>query len=155
MLEFKLIYGKDGYERTKKLRNDVFVEEQGFRYDYDDKDDISWHIVGYENGSVIGAARMYKLSETSYKIGRVAVRKDCRHNYIGDLMMKTLQDKIVGLGAIEAVVSSQIEARGFYEYEGYEAEGDEYLEEGALHILMKKDLSKPCRRCCQITEEEK
>lgn len=148
MLEFKLIYGIDGYNAAKSLRDEVFIDEQGFKYDYDEYDSRSWHIVGYEKDTLIGTARMFEHGDRVYKIGRVAVKKDYRGGYIGDLMMKTLQDKIVGLGGIEAVVSSQVQVRGFYEYEGYEQVGDEYLEEDYPHILMKLDLTKPQRRCC-------
>ena len=98
MLEFKLIYGIDGYNAAKSLRDEVFIDEQGFKYDYDEYDSRSWHIVGYEKDTLIGTARMFEHGDRVYKIGRVAVKKDYRGGYIGDLMMKTLQDKIVGLG---------------------------------------------------------
>ncbi len=147
MLEFKQIYGIDGYNKAKALREEVFMSEQGFGFDYDEYDDVSWHIVGYDGDTLIGAARMYKLTDTTYKIGRVAVKKEYRRGYVGDLMMKTLQDKIVTLGGIEAVVSSQLGAKDFYAYEGYKQEGDVYIEAGAEHVLMKLDLTKPHRNC--------
>ena len=50
MLEFKLIYGSDGYNAAKKIRETVFMEEQGFSYDKDEHDCEAWHIVGYEKG---------------------------------------------------------------------------------------------------------
>lgn len=147
MLEFKQIYGIDGYNAAKTLREEVFIEEQGFRCEHDEKDFEAWHIVGYDGGVLIGTARMYHLKDKSYKIGRVAVKKAYRRGYIGDLMMKTLQDRIVGLGGIEAVVSAQLPAKDFYLKEGYEPCGDVYLDEGTEHILMKLDLTKP-HRCC-------
>ena len=147
MLAFKQIYGIDGYNAAKALRDEVFIAEQGFSSDYDKFDDVAWHIVGYDGDLLIGTARVYKLSDTTYKIGRVAVKKSYRRGYIGDLMMKTLQDRIVTLGGIEAVVSSQLDVKGFYEYEGYEQEGDTYLEDGVKHISMKLDLTKPHRSC--------
>ncbi|MBQ8637241.1 MAG: GNAT family N-acetyltransferase [Clostridia bacterium] len=147
MLAFKQIYGIDGYNAAKALRQEVFMDEQGFNVDYDEHDDKAWHIVGYDGDLLIGTARVYKLTDTTYKIGRVAVKKSYRGGYVGDLMMKTLQDKIVTLGGIEAVVSSQLSAKGFYEYEGYELVGDVYIEEGAKHVLMKLDLTRPHRSC--------
>ena len=52
-----------------------------------------------------------------------------------------------GLGGVEAVVSAQCGAEQFYIYEGYERYGEEYFEDGFPHIMMKKDLTKPCRQC--------
>ena len=119
MLEFKQIYGIEGYEKAKPLREEVFMIEQGFSFDKDEYDEMSWHIVGYDKDILIGCARVYRMDKYSYKIGRVAVKKEYRKGYIGDLMMKTLQDKIVTLGGIEAVVYAQLGAKGFYEKEGY------------------------------------
>ena len=148
MLEFKQIFGHEGYLAAAPLREEVFMHEQGFSFDYDEHDDAAYHIVGYDKGVLIGTARVYKLDDRTYIIGRVAVKKEYRHGYIGDLMMKTLQDKIVSLGGVEAVVSSQRTAEAFYIYEGYEPYGEEFDEEGCPHIMMKKDLSKPIRHCC-------
>ncbi len=148
MLVFKQLYGKDGYEKARSLREEVFMGEQGVSFDYDEFDDISWHIVGYDGDTLISTARVYKMSDTAWKLGRVAVKKEYRRGYVGDLMMKTLQDKIVSLGGIEAVVSAQLSAKGFYEKEGYTAKGEPYDEAGSLHILMTMDLSKPQKRCC-------
>lgn len=147
MLEFKLIYGLDGYEKAKSLREEVFMDEQGFTFDYDEMDAESWHIVGYDGDTLIGTARVHKYDDISYKIGRVAVKKDYRKGYVGDLMMKTLQDKIVTLGGIRAVVSSQLGAKGFYEYEGYTPYGELFEVDGAGHIMMELDLTKPHRSC--------
>ncbi|MBQ7793613.1 MAG: GNAT family N-acetyltransferase [Clostridia bacterium] len=152
MLEFKQIYGLEGYKLARPLREEVFMGEQGISFDYDEYDDSSWHIVGYDGDVLIGAARMYKLTDQSWKIGRVAVKKEYRGGYIGDLMMKTLQDKIVTLGGIEAVVSSQAAVKGFYLKEGYIPEGEPYMEAGIEHILMKLDLTKPQKRCCTAAE---
>ncbi len=143
MLEFKQIFGHEGYLASKPLREEVFIGEQGYSNDYDAHDDEAWHIVGYERGALIGTARMYRLTERTYEIGRVAVKKEYRRSYIGDLMMKTLQDKIVGLGGCEAIVSAVGGTENFYIFEGYEVCG----KERADGIIMKKDLTKPCRHC--------
>lgn len=147
MLEFKLIYGLDGYERAKPLREEVFMDEQGFTFDYDEMDPESWHIVGYDGDVLIGAARVHKYDDISYKIGRVAVKKSYRNGYVGDLIMKTLQDKIVTLGGIRAVVSAQMSAKGFYDYEGYTQYGELFTVDGVEHVMMELDLTKPHRSC--------
>ncbi|MDO4618356.1 MAG: GNAT family N-acetyltransferase [Clostridia bacterium] len=147
MLEFKQIYGLDGYNIAKALREEVFIKEQGFGFDKDDFDEVSWHIVGFDRDTLIGTARVHKSEGNSYKIGRVAVKKEYRGQFIGDLMMKTLQDKIVTLGGMEAVVYSQLSAKGFYEFEGYSQEGEIFEIAGCPHVKMVLDLTKPHRMC--------
>ena len=151
MLFFKQIQGEDGYNAAKGIREEVFIAEQGFSYDYDEHDKEAWHIIGYDGDVVIAAARVYPLDDKSYKIGRMAVKKEYRGQYVGDLVIKTLQDKIVTLGGIEAVVEAQLHAKGFYTFEGYVPVGEEYEIEGVAHIMMKLDLTKPVRHCgCKL-----
>jgi len=147
MLEFKLVYGKDGYEITKELREKVFMKEQGFSYDADELDETSWHIAGFDKGNVIAAARMYKKAEGVFVIGRVAVDKEYRRQYIGDTLLRALEDKAVNQKGWLIEINSQETAVEFYEKEGYEKTGKTHDEEGVLHFGMTKDLTKPFKRC--------
>lgn len=147
MYEFKLIYGKEGYEKTKELREAVFMEEQGFSYDADDKDEISWHIAGYEKGLLMSSARMFQIGDGVFTIGRVAVKKEYRGQYVGDTLLRALEDKAVQLKGYLIEIGAQEQAVGFYEKEGYTKNGKEYDVEGVKHFEMIKDLTKPFRRC--------
>ena len=151
MLEFKLIYGIDGYEKAKEIREEVFIAEQGFPYDYDEKDEVSFHIIGYDKEKTIAAARLYKRDDGYFVIGRVAVKKDYRKQYIGDTLLRALEDKVVNQMGTFVMVMAQVDAAGFYEKEGYQKTGKTEVEEGVLHFEMTKDLSKPYKRCdcCQ------
>ncbi len=147
MLTFKLIYGKEGYKITEDLRKKVFMDEQGFSYDADDYDEISWHIAGFEEEKVIAAARMYQKTEGVFVIGRVAVCEKYRGQYIGDTLLRALEDKAVQQKGWFIVVNSQDKAVGFYEKEGYQKTGKVLEEEGKKHFEMTKDLTKPYKRC--------
>lgn len=147
MLEFKLIYGSDGYNAAKNIREAVFMEEQGFSYDKDEHDGEAWHIVGYEKGKLIAAARIYKEDEGIFSLGRVCVDKEYRGMYIGDTLLRALEDKAVALKGYKIKVSAQEDAVGFYEKEGYEKTGEAYPEDGKTHIPLEKDLTKPFKRC--------
>ena len=59
MLEFKLIEGRPGYELAKGIREEVFMTEQGYPFDYDEKDETAWHIIGWDGETVIAAGRLY------------------------------------------------------------------------------------------------
>ncbi len=147
MLEFKLIYGNNGYEAAKEIRNAVFCDEQGFSYDKDEHDENAWHIVGYEKDRLIAAARLYKEKEGVFSIGRVCVDREYRKMYIGDTLLRALEDKAVGLTGYLIKISAQENAVGFYEKEGYKKIGDGYPEDGKIHFAMEKDLTKPFKRC--------
>lgn len=147
MLIFKLIYGKQGYEKAKPLREAVFIEEQGFSYDMDSYDDVSWHIVGFEGDKLVATARMYQKQEGFFVIGRVAVDKNYRGQYIGDTLLRALEDKAVQQKGWFITINAQKTAIGFYEKEGYKQTGKEFMEDGAMHFEMTKDLTKPYKRC--------
>lgn len=155
MLQFKLKQCADGYALTKPLREEVFMSEQGFSYDEDEHDAAAWHIAGYDGDVLIAAARLYEIAGGIFSIGRVAVKKDYRRQYIGDTLLRALEDKAVQLKGYMIEISAQIPAVPFYEKEGYEKSGGEYDEDGALHIKMIKDLTKPFKRCsCCNTKSE-
>lgn len=147
MLEFKLIYGLSGYEAAKKIREKVFCAEQGISFDYDEHDADAWHIVGYDKTKLIAAARMYKESEGIFKIGRVCVDKEYRKMYVGDTLLRALEDKAVCEKGWLIKVSSQESALGFYEKEGYKKTGKTSIEADLPHVFLEKDLTKPFKRC--------
>lgn len=152
MIEFKLIYGVEGYIITKPLREEVFMEEQGFSYDKDERDGVSWHVAGFEKDRLIAAARMFEKGKGVYSIGRVAVAADRRSEKIGDTLLRILEDKAVQLAGSFIEVDSQEQATGFYEKEGYERTGEEDFCEGVRHFKMVKDLSKPFKICSACHE---
>lgn len=131
MLEFKQICGIEGFNRAKPVWDEVFGTDVGFIGD-------AWHIIGYDGDVTIGAARVYRLTDTSFKIDNIAVKEKYRRGFVGDLMIKTLQDKIVTLGGIEAVVITTPAAKGFFTHEGYTEDGTD---------VMRLDLTKPHRSC--------
>lgn len=147
MLEFKLIYGIDGYEKARHVRETVFMSEQGFSFDKDDKDEISWHVIAYDKDRPIAAARLYPKADGVFAIGRVAVVKDCRGQYIGDTLMRILEDKAVNLMGHTVDIHANDIAAGFYEKQGYERTGECDSVDGVGHCMMRKDLTKPFKRC--------
>lgn len=139
MLEFKQIYGADGAKRAERLRTEIFGD-LGAENEIDAR---AWHIVGYEEKSIIGAARLYPIGDGVFEIDLVGVCDKMRREYIGDLMMKTLQDKAVSEGGFVTEVRSPEETVGFFKRLGYEETGSA---DGVL--FMRKDLTKVCRACC-------
>lgn len=82
------------------------------------------------------------------KLGRMAVKKTMRGKGIGAMVVrqaeKWLIEKFRGyekLQEFSIVLSSQMQAKSFYEKIGYVSQGEPYDEEGMLHILCRKQLS--------------
>ncbi len=144
MLEFKFIFGNNGYLVAKDLRESVLG-----RAAQDDFEDKAYHFVGYDKIIQIASARLLQLSEKNFKISYVAIKEDYRRQYVGDLVMRALADKAMSLKGVNIILEAPLDIRGFFEFEGYEEYGDTFEKDGRLHIMMKKDLTKiePCRGC--------
>lgn len=124
---------------AKMIREQVFIKEQGFQNEFDDIDARSLHLVIYDYHTPIGCARMY--DENGVVIfGRIAVIKEKRHKHLGSYILHELEKKARELGYLEAMLSAQVNAKAFYEKNGYVAYGEEYLDEFCPHIHMKKIL---------------
>ena len=151
MLEFKLIEGRPGYELAKGIREEVFMTEQGYPFDYDEKDETAWHIIGWDGETVIAAGRLFPVHDNIFAIGRLVVKKGYRGQYVGDTLMRALEDKAVRLGAVFIELYAQEQAVGFYRKQGYEPISELIIHEGEPHMRMRRDLSKirGCRGCRQ------
>lgn len=140
MKEIKLY--KNGLpDEAKMIRTAVFVDEQGFREEFDGTDDKSLHAVLYIDGSPSGTARMFTEDEgKSFHIGRVAVLKKYRKLGLGSDIMNALCEKAKELGAEKCELSAQCRAKEFYKKLGFTESGDIYLDEGCPHIYMEKEI---------------
>ena len=140
MLEFTFVYGENGHMLTKELTKEIFGRELS----YDDDGAEAVYIVGYDKITQIAAGRFLMKSETVCRIDFVGVREDYRRQYVGDLVIKAIEDKAKSLGIKTAVLESPRTALPFFEFEGYENLG-----ETEDVIKMKKDLTKEhkCRGC--------
>ena len=135
-----MTYGIEGNTEARVIREEVFVEEQGFREEFDETDARAWHVVLYEGGIAAATGRLFSEGGGVYHVGRVAVRKAYRGYGVGAQVMRALHRKARALGARELVLSAQVQARGFYEKLGYAAVGETYLDEHCPHVRMTLSL---------------
>ncbi|MEG0275935.1 MAG: GNAT family N-acetyltransferase [Coprobacillus sp.] len=124
---------------ARKIREAVFVEEQGFKNEFDDIDNHCLHLVIYENNQAIGCARMYQKDKTMV-LGRIAVIKSKRELHLGSYILDILELKAKELGFLEVNLSAQVRAKNFYIKNDYHENGEEYLDEYCPHVNMKKGL---------------
>lgn len=138
MLEFKLVYKIN--EDIKKIREEVFIKEQGFQEEFDEIDDIAAFVLVKYDNIPIATSRMYKSGIDEFYIGRVAVLKEYRYLKVGMKMLEILEDEVKRLKGKKIIVSSQVRAQGFYQKCGFELFGETYLDEHVPHIMMKKEI---------------
>lgn len=128
-------------DEARDIRTEVFCDEQGFIEEFDSIDGIAVHIVAYADGEPAATGRVFAEGDEKVRhIGRVAVRKKFRSLNIGAEVMERLEQKAREQAAEYTELSSQCQARGFYEKCGYTAEGDTYMDQHCPHILMRKKL---------------
>lgn len=125
---------------AKFIRETVFMKEQGFVNEFDEKDVAAKHIVLYNGkNKPIATCRYFPNKEgTVYFVGRIAVLKEFRQKSYGVVMLREVEQQIKNTGAKEIRLAAQVRAKGFYEKSGYSVVGREFLEERCPHIWMYK-----------------
>lgn len=119
---------------AKMIRTKVFMEEQGFHNEFDEKDRISIHIVLFELSKPVATCRIYYSGERQcYVIGRLAVLMDYRGKDVGSRLLKVAEKEIVDRNGKVAELSAQARESAFYEKNGYFSLKDVYVDEGCPH----------------------
>ena len=121
-------------EALMAVRRAVFIVEQGVpeSEELDGEDERSQHFLAEDGqGRPIGTARLLP----SGQIGRMAVLPAWRRRNIG---AKLLAEAVQAAEAKELAVflHAQVDALGFYQRQGFEAEGDVFLEADIEHRRM-------------------
>ncbi len=127
-------------EDAARIRTSVFIEEQGFVNEFDEQDDVSYHIVAYDGDVPVAVCRFTPGEDGVCTVGRVAVVPDHRGKSLGAALLAEAERQATGMGQSLMVLGAQVRARGFYEKQGYTAFGDGYMEEWCPHIMMRKEL---------------
>ena len=122
------------------IRRAVFEEEQGFEHEFGDAVDGMVHIVLYDGDVPVAVCRIIPGKDGECHIGRIAVVREYRGRGIGSAVVTEAEDVARSMGFRESLLSAQVRAKGFYETLGYEAFGDEYLDEYCPHVMMRKRL---------------
>ena len=124
-----------------QLRMEVFVVEQNSVYqDCDDKDQQSYHYMGYQRDKLVAYTRLIPpgIAYAGSSIGRVVTSPLVRGNKIGRELMKRSIDKTIELfGKVSITIGAQLYLKNFYESLGFIKISDIYLEDGIEHIKMQ------------------
>jgi len=123
-----------------QLRCEVFVVEQNCVFlDMDDKDQVSHHLMAWQDNKLVAYARIVPpgISYGEFSIGRIVSSPAVRKQGIGRVLVnKSIQlaYNLHGKGIMR--IGAQYYLRGFYESFGFEKASDIYLEDGIEHIEM-------------------
>lgn len=133
---YKMLCNEAKYIRTK-----VFVEEQGFKEEFDTDDKISTHLVMFDGEKAVAAGRFYyDAARKEYIIGRLSVLKEYRSKGIGAKLVREAERLIENEGGKRISLHAQQRAMPFYEKLGYTAFGESDYDEDCPHQWMKKEL---------------
>ena len=140
----KLIDTEEELSFCRKIRREVFCKEQKVnpKAEFDGFDGESQHFLCLRNNIPVGTGRLRKISPTEYKIERMAVLLDNRHNGIGSELIKRIIVEWEMKPELnkKLTLHSQMQAKDFYQKEGFLEEGISFIEEGIKHIKMILDL---------------
>ena len=68
---------------ARKVRTAVFMEEQGYKNEFDDHDADAVHLCIYDGEEGIATARSYQKPDGVWVLGRVAVLRERRGHRLG------------------------------------------------------------------------
>ncbi len=127
-------------EDVIKIRQMVFMEEQGFQNEFDDVDKVATHIVMYnKNNDPIATCRVFEGEERDiYILVRLAVIKQYRGNHLGSKMVEEAEKLVISKGGKSLCLHAQCRVKDFYTKLGFVEYGQEDEDEGCPHIWMKK-----------------
>lgn len=125
-----------------QLRNEVFVVEQNCVFqDADNKDQDSYHLMGFANNKLIAYSRLVP-AEKMYEqasIGRVVTSPSVRRSGAGRELMRHSIDAVYNLFGVQSIkIGAQLYLKQFYGSFDFKQVSDVYLEDGIEHIDMIK-----------------
>ncbi|MGC4036793.1 MAG: GNAT family N-acetyltransferase [Chitinophagaceae bacterium] len=123
-----------------QLRIEVFVVEQNCVFqDIDDKDQYSYHFMGWHDKHLCAYTRIVPPG-TAFKlpsIGRVVTSPKARGNGLGRLLMeKSIAETFRLYGHTDIKIGAQFHLKKFYSSLGFNQSSEIYLEDGIEHIEM-------------------
>ncbi len=127
-----------------QLRNEVFVVEQNCVFqDADDKDQDSYHLMGFYQNKLVAYTRIV-LPGVIYEqasIGRVVTSPSVRRHGAGKILMQqSIQSVYELFDKVPIKIGAQLYLKAFYQAFGFEQISEVYLEDGIEHIYMLKNI---------------
>jgi ElaA protein len=120
-----------------RLRQDVFVVEQGSPYpDLDGRDvePSTRHLLLEEDGVLVGCARVLDDGGGA-RVGRLVVARAARGRGLAAVL---LDASLAVVGDREVRLDAQTQLAGWYARWGFAVSGPEFVEDGVAHVPMAR-----------------
>jgi len=136
----KLVEDNEELQRTYKIREVVFVEEQKVsrEEEFDEFESVCKHFLATIDGESAGAAR-WRETEKGVKLERFAVLKEFRGLGVGSALVAAVMDdisKTIDNPKGKCYLHAQLEAMPLYAKFGFKPQGDQFLECDIVHQTM-------------------
>ena len=140
-LDIKKVKSKQEFNKTIKIRETVFIEEQSVpkEIEIDELDKKAEHFIVYLKNKPIGCARIRKINNYA-KLERIAILKEFRGKGFGRDLTNFLINYCKKIGLNEIHLHSQIYVSNFYKKLGFKSIGKKFLEADIEHIEMIKKI---------------
>lgn len=136
---FDSLSPKEVYE-ILRLRSEIFVVEQNCVFlDADNKDFSCQHLMLYHQKELMAYARIVPagLSYSEPSIGRIVSSNAARGKGFGKQLVKLAIENCERLHGLKPIrIGAQIYLLAFYEFFGFAATGEQYEEDGIMHVEM-------------------
>ncbi|MGX6961631.1 GNAT family N-acetyltransferase [Vagococcus xieshaowenii] len=132
------------YQEALRIRREVFVIEQQIpeSIEIDSLEKECLHIVQYNGDIPVATARLYPVDDTTWKIQRVAVKKEFRRQQMGRQLLEEIARLAEEKRIQTLTLNAQVESIGFYKALGYQTVGEPFTEASILHNQMKRFIIK-------------
>ena len=126
-------------EDARKIREEVFMKEQGFEQEFDETDNRASCMTVYNDAEPVACCRYFRGGrDGEIVLGRLAVKQEYRGRHIGEKIIKEVEKEAKMVGARFISLSAQVQAVNFYKKQGFQEKGEIYYEEYCEHIHMEK-----------------
>ena len=126
---------KDLFERSRRLREKVFVEEQKVdpALEFENEEESRFYLLTVD-GKDVATAR-WRETSGGYKLERFVTLKEERGKGYGKMILEEMLKDVLPFGK-KIYLNAQTQALPFYEKSGFVKTGEPFMEAGIEHYLM-------------------
>lgn len=134
-MEYKKVENPSEYEDTLRIRETVFIQEQGVDKDleYDGLDDNCEHFIAKQDEKSVACCRV-RQTKKGLKLERFAVLLPYRNQKIGEALLNFVLQNIDLKNKI--YLNAQIQVEDFYAKYGFKRSSDIFEEANIEHVEM-------------------
>lgn len=135
-------HGSEEYQQMVLLRYEMLRRPLGLNFAPDelDKEKEDILIGAYEEEELLGCCMLTPVSEDTVRLRQMAVHQKLQGKGIGASLMRFAENLARDRGFCSLIMHARKTAIGFYEKQGYQTKGDEFLEVTIPHYVMEKIL---------------